>query len=249
MNRLPLISKASDIGLALALATTQAEARAVIGAGTGGGGEGGGAVDSVNGQTGEVVLGAADVGAAPAGAPVSSFPNDAGYITDADIPGSPVLSVNGKTGAVALVPADIGAATAAQGALAATAVQPSTLTAGLESKSNVPTAWATPALNNGFAGLTGYGALQYRLNGDVVEFRGTIASASHEGGATTLALFTLPVGYRPGQTGIFTAQTYTTAVALARIDILADGRVDYVRSYPGTSTPYLAMDGISFAKA
>lgn len=116
MNKLPYISKASDLGIALTLAATPAEARTLLGVGSGGGG--GGAVDSVNGKTGVVTLGAADVGAAPVGAPVSSFANDAGYITNADIPGSPVVSVNGKTGVVALAPVDIGAATASQGAKA-----------------------------------------------------------------------------------------------------------------------------------
>lgn len=51
--------------------------------GEGGGGSGGGAVDSVNGKTGVVVLDAEDVGA--------------------------VGSVNGKTGTVVLTPSDIGA--------------------------------------------------------------------------------------------------------------------------------------------
>ncbi|AMW36120.1 tail fiber protein [Xanthomonas phage XAJ24] len=98
-----------------------AEARTYLGVGGGGGG---GAVDSVNGQTGEVTLDAADVGAAPAGAPLSSFANDVGFITDADIPGSPVISVNNKSGVVVLSASDVGAATAAQGNKADTALQP-----------------------------------------------------------------------------------------------------------------------------
>jgi len=43
------------------------------------------------------------------GANVSELANDAGYITSADIPGSPVLSVNGETGEVVLDAADVGA--------------------------------------------------------------------------------------------------------------------------------------------
>ncbi|UGL61157.1 hypothetical protein [Xanthomonas phage MUD8-T1] len=109
----------TDWALGLLKVGSASEARAYLG--TGGGG--GGAVDSVNGQTGEVVLTAEDVGAAEAGAPVSSFPNDAGYLTDADIPGSPVLSVNGETGAVILSASDIGAATSAQGTKADSALQ------------------------------------------------------------------------------------------------------------------------------
>lgn len=103
-----------------------AEARTYLGVGGGGGG---GAVASVNGQTGDVILGAADVGAVAVGAPVSSFPNDAGYLTDVDIPGSPVISVNNKTGVVVLTATDVGAATTAQGQKADTALQPGDISA------------------------------------------------------------------------------------------------------------------------
>ena len=66
---------------------------------------GGGAVDSVNGKTGVVVLDAEDVGALPddtviptVPTTVSSFTNDAGYLTSA----TGVTSVNGSSGAVTL---------------------------------------------------------------------------------------------------------------------------------------------------
>lgn len=62
---------------------------------------GGGAVDSVNGQTGVVVLDADDVGALPDSTVIpsktSDLTNDSGFITSA---GAPVQSVNGQTGAV-----------------------------------------------------------------------------------------------------------------------------------------------------
>ncbi len=58
---------------------------------------GGGAVDSVNGQTGTVVLGAADVGALASNTPyVSSFNGNSGAVTYV----APVTSVNAKTGAI-----------------------------------------------------------------------------------------------------------------------------------------------------
>jgi len=54
------------------------------------GGGGGGAVDSVNGKTGTVVLDASDVGALPASTPIptktSDLTNDSGFITSSDIP-------------------------------------------------------------------------------------------------------------------------------------------------------------------
>ena len=90
-------------------------------------------VQSVNGKTGTVVLTAADVGAATTaqgaladtalqvGDNVSDLANDAAYITTA---GAPVQSVNTQVGSVVLNAGDVGAATAAQGALANSALQP-----------------------------------------------------------------------------------------------------------------------------
>ena len=88
-------------------------------------GGGGGAVDSVNGQTGVVVLDASDVGAladsttyvssvnGSSGSVTVTVPtktsdlqNDSGFITSA-----PVTSVNNKTGAVSLTASDVGAGT------------------------------------------------------------------------------------------------------------------------------------------
>lgn len=74
------------------------------------GGGGGGAVDSVNGYTGEVWLTASDVGALPDNTTIptktSDLQNDSGFITSV-----PVQSVNGKTGAVVLNASDVGAGT------------------------------------------------------------------------------------------------------------------------------------------
>ena len=78
---------------------------------TGGGGSGGGAVQSVNGKVGTVVLTAADVGAATP-ADVTAVDNKvaAKYGPD-NPPPYPVTSVNTKTGAVSLTASDVGAAT------------------------------------------------------------------------------------------------------------------------------------------
>ena len=91
------------------------------------GGGGGGAVDSVNGQTGDVVLDADDVGALESGDNISLLTNDAGYLatvasdsslTGNGTAGSPlsvvggggaVDSVNGQTGDVVLDADDVGA--------------------------------------------------------------------------------------------------------------------------------------------
>ena len=68
---------------------------------------GGGAVDSVNGQTGTVVLTASDVGALPDTyvAPVTSVNGQTG---DVIVSGGAVDSVNGQTGTVVLGKSDIG---------------------------------------------------------------------------------------------------------------------------------------------
>jgi hypothetical protein len=83
---------------------------------------GGGAVDSVNDQTGVVILSAADVGALPSNysAPVDSVNGQTGEVilNAADVgalpsnytpPAAPVTSVNEQTGAVILNAADVGA--------------------------------------------------------------------------------------------------------------------------------------------
>lgn len=72
-------------------------------------GQGGsGAVESVNGKTGAVVLNASDVGALPVTTTIpsktSQLQNDSGFLTSV-----PVTSVNSKTGSVVLNASDVGA--------------------------------------------------------------------------------------------------------------------------------------------
>ena len=75
-------------------------------------GGGGGAVNSVNGQTGDVVLDASDVGALPDTTVIptdtSDLTNSAGFVDAAGAAAAaPVQSVNGQTGAVSLsIPTD-----------------------------------------------------------------------------------------------------------------------------------------------
>lgn len=80
------------------------------------GGSGGGAVDSVNGMTGDVVLDAEDVGALPDSTVIptktSDLTNDSGFVNASGAASaSPVQSVNGKTGTVVLNASDVGAGT------------------------------------------------------------------------------------------------------------------------------------------
>lgn len=99
---------------------------------------GGGAVDSVNGKTGVVVLAASDVGALDLAAA------DARYVQPSGIP---VTSVAGKTGAVTLAAADVGAE-AAGTAVLLTGTQ---TIAGSKTFSSVPSSSAAPTADNHLA--------------------------------------------------------------------------------------------------
>ena len=104
----------ADIGVRVASQAQSADHETRIDALETGGG-GGGAVDSVNGQTGVVVLGAADVGADPSGTAAaavtaheaSSDPHPQ-YATPVEAAAAaPVQSVAGKVGAVTITSADV----------------------------------------------------------------------------------------------------------------------------------------------
>lgn len=76
-----------------------------------GGGSGTGAVESVNGKTGTVVLNATDVGALPNTITIptktSQLTNDSGFVDKTYVDtNSPVTSVNGKTGTVVIETGD-----------------------------------------------------------------------------------------------------------------------------------------------
>ena len=76
-------------------------------------GGGGGAVNSVNGQTGDVVLTASDVGALPDTTPIpdstSDLINDSGFVDAAGAAAAaPVQKVNGQTGTVTINKTSVG---------------------------------------------------------------------------------------------------------------------------------------------
>lgn len=143
---------------------------------------GGGAVDSVNGQTGDVVLTASDVDALPSTTEIpsktSDLVNDSGFLTSAvtSFNGqsgavtytAPVSSVNGKTGDVNLSASDVGA---------------------LPNTTTIPT--KTSDLQND----SGY------LTSAVTSFNG-------QSGAVT---YTAPVSSVNGQTGAVVIPTATTS--------------------------------------
>lgn len=88
-SALPYIGVATNDSIQVSLQKIEAAVKAIVDAGGGGG-----AVDSVNGQVGVVVLNAGDIGAAEAGDNISIFTNDAGYLTSAS---TVFWRVNGTT--------------------------------------------------------------------------------------------------------------------------------------------------------
>lgn len=93
---------------------------------------GGGAVASVNGQTGEVLLTATDLGA------LTQAAGDARYLA---LGGAPVASVNGLTGAVTLAASDVDAVPVGEGVLLAGAQE----IAGAKTFVTPPSTTAAPA--------------------------------------------------------------------------------------------------------
>lgn len=105
--------------------------------------------------------------------------------------------------------------------------------------SNAPT-WIAPTLTNGWVNLlAGTTPAGYYIRGGVVHLRGTIA-----GGTAAVAAFTLPAGYRPALTHLFSV---LADPGVARLDVGADGTVT-VRSYAaGGSNAIVSLNGVSFS--
>jgi hypothetical protein len=94
--------------------------------------------------------------------------------------------------------------------------------------SNVPTAWVTATLQNGFTHFAG-APLQYRKRGDMVDIRGRV-----DGSADWLAIFTLPVGYRPPKDQQFIVPCVNTVWTAGIMQITTvDGA--FVKGSVGTS--------------
>jgi len=80
-----------------------------------------------------------------------------------------------------------------------------------------PTAWVLPTFANGWSNFGGiYQVARYRKVGDVVQVEGLV-----KGGTFNVAMFTLPVGFRPPLTVQF-AQISNGAAA-AGISVQTDG--------------------------
>ncbi|MBT5286037.1 MAG: hypothetical protein HOL29_08745 [Euryarchaeota archaeon] len=222
---------------------------------------GGGAVDSVNGQTGVVVLDASDVGAATTaqgttadsalqpGDNVSSLVNDAGYLTS--VAAAPVDSVNSKTGVVVLNASDVGAATTAQGAKADSALQSGNnvsalvndagyLTSALQSGNNVSElvndagylTSAAAAPVDSVNGQTGVVVLTATNVGAATTAQGTTADSAVQPGDNVSGL-TNDADYVPSNpTGVSGADAITNMMSLTQ------SQYDAISS-PNVSTLYV----------
>lgn len=104
--------------------------------------------------------------------------------------------------------------------------------------------WITPTLSGSWVEYGGvFTPSGYRLGSDgQVHLRGLVKSG---GTGTANPIFTLPDGYRPEFTHLFTV-TCAGNPGVARVDVQASGLV-FVNSFStGSSNGFLALDGISF---
>lgn len=106
-----------------------------------------------------------------------------------------------------------------------------------------PGVWANLTLQNSWVNYGGGWALAgYSKRDDRVSLRGLVSS-----GTNNVAMFTLPVGFRPVSYELFGSIASNGAVQHGRIDVFPDGTV-----LISTETPYnawVSLSGISFSIA
>jgi hypothetical protein len=111
-----------------------------------------------------------------------------------------------------------------------------------------PSAWITPTLVNGWSHWgSGYPNGQYRLNGDVVEFRGLIKVTNTL--ASGLTIFTLPAGYRPtaGTAVLVALGSNGTTEVMKRINVSTAGAVVMSGGFSFAGTSWLSLEGLRFS--
>ncbi len=96
------------------------------------------------------------------------------------------------------------------------------------------TGWIAPVFTNGWVNFDAaqYNAAGYRRQGTRIYLRGLVKSGTND-------IFTLPAGFRPTRTCIFTAVSNN---AFGRIDVTPAGAVGLVSG----SNLFASLDGISF---
>ena len=106
---------------------------------------------------------------------------------------------------------------------------------------NTPTPWTAVTFQNGWINTNGgYQTAQYRLVGDKVELRGRI-----QAGTLGVAIFNLPVGYRPpASTSFSTGSVVAGNWAFGTVEVQPGG--DLLAFPPGTNSGYI-LNGITFS--
>jgi len=113
---------------------------------------------------------------------------------------------------------------------------------------NPTPAWTNATLQNSWVNVSSstFTSARYRLNGDRVEVEGLVG-----GGAYSVAIFTLPAGYRPSKNFVFTCfgSGANGAVGAFRVDVQPDGTVLVQAAAAGTTGPpsYMTLTGIQFS--
>lgn len=100
--------------------------------------------------------------------------------------------------------------------------------------------WFSGSFGSSWANLGGsYAVVVYKIFGNKVELRGVAISSSASPGANVI---TLPVGYRPSASEIYSCMTSSGA---QRIEVGAGGGVGPAGWSPGNGT-WISLSGISF---
>ena len=113
---------------------------------------------------------------------------------------------------------------------------------------NPTPAWTNATLQNSWVNVSSstFTSARYRLNGDRVEVEGLVG-----GGAYSVAIFTLPAGYRPSKNFVFTCfgSGANGAIGAFRVDVQPDGTVLVQAAAAGTTGPpsYMTLTGIQFS--
>lgn len=90
----------------------------------------------------------------------------------------------------------------------------------------IPTTWTTVPLSAGVISTPNNQAFQYRKFGDIVQVRGVITINAGVGAGSTVAVGTMPSGFRPPVALIFPAMCGWTAEGACRMDFTPAGQIN-----------------------
>jgi hypothetical protein len=112
-----------------------------------------------------------------------------------------------------------------------------------------PGAWSSISLSSGLVHATATGAVpQYRVTGDVVMLRGSVAKSDSSGfSSSPVTLGSLPSGASPQNLVYFICGTqFSGGYAWARVQVGSDGAIRAYFSVTNFNPTWINLDGISF---